>query len=444
MKSGIKKYSLVVCLSLLSNIGFAQFRQGNLDSIKKVTEVDYQQMLKQLNITSLRSGADGNNPNAPNAVNYDESKANPYPVLPNALKLNNGKIVKDAKTWNNLRRPELIKIFDEEIYGITPKNTPKVNWKTTSTVEGTNEEIAIVTRKMVGEVDNSSFPSIKVAIDLTITLPKKTSSKVPVILDLSFGFPPNMNNQNAVNWQKDILAKGWGIATLIPTSIQKDYGAGLREGIIGLMNKGEYRKPNDWGALKAWAWGASRILDYFETDPLIDANKIAISGHSRYGKAALVTMAYDTRFAIGYISSSGEGGAKLHRRNYGEIVENVAASGEYHWMAGNFIKYAGPLNWDDLPIDAHELIALSAPRPLFIGNGSKGDNWADPKGMFLATVAAGPVYKLLGKNDLGTKEFPEVETGLTNGDLAYRQHSGGHSPIPNWPYFLIFASKYFQ
>ena len=154
-------------------------------------------------------------------------------------------------------------------------------------------------------------------------------------------------------------------------------------------------------ALRAWAWGASRALDYFETDKVVDAKRVGIEGHSRYGKATAVTMAYDSRFAIAYISSCGEGGAKINRRNYGEIIENVAGSGEYHWMAGNFIKYAGPLNGGDLPVDGHDLIALCAPRPVFLGTGDKGDWWVDARGQFMAAVHAGPVYKLLGKKDLG-------------------------------------------
>jgi hypothetical protein len=210
------------------------------------------------------------------------------------------------------------------------------------------------------------------------------------------------------------------------------------------MNKGQPRKADDWGALRAWAWGASRALDYFATDRAVDAKQVGIAGHSRYGKAALVTMAYDPRFAIAYVSSSGEGGAKLNRRNWGELVENVAATSEYHWMAGNFLKYAGPLHWNDLPVDSHELIALCAPRPVFIGAGSaaKGDGWVDAKGMFMAAVAAGPVYRLLGKKDLGTGTFPPIGTTLTGGDIAFRQHTEGHTPAPNWPVFLTFASRY--
>jgi hypothetical protein len=257
-------------------------------------------------------------------------------------------------------------------------------------------------------------------------------------------FPRPANAQQGPTWQKQVLEKGWGYALIYPSSIQADNGAGLTAGNIGLVNKGQIRKADDWGALRAWAWGASRALDYFETDKDVNAKQVGIEGHSRYGKAAAVTMAYDQRFAIAYVSSSGEGGVKLHRRNYGELVENVASSGEYHWMAPNFIKYGGLLKWNDLPVDSHELVALCAPRPVFIGSGLNGDGWVDPKGMFLAAVHAGPVYKLLGKKDLGATEFPSVETTLIDGDIAFRQHSGGHTPGPNWPTFLEFASRYFK
>jgi hypothetical protein len=250
---------------------------------------------------------------------------------------------------------------------------------------------------------------------------------------------------NGPSWQEQVVSRGWGYAILSPTSIQADHGAGLREGIIGLVNRGQPRKPDDWGALRAWAWGASRALDYLESDKAVDARRVGIEGLSRYGKAALVTMAYDPRFAVAFVGSSGAGGAKLYRREFGEKVENLAGSGEYHWMAGNFVRYAGPLTPADLPVDAHELIALCAPRPVFISCGSPQveGNWVDSRGQFLAAVAAGPVYRLLGKKDLGTAEMPPIETGLTDGDLAFRQHSGGHTTGPNWPAFLDFAARYF-
>ena len=416
------------------------------------TNQDHQRMMELLKITSLRPGADGRNADAPNAANYDEAKANPYPKLPDPLVLKNGKKVISAKTWWNQRRPEIVEDFDREIYGRVPKDTPKVKWEVTSTTNEKNGDVPVISKKLVGHVDNSSYPQVTVDIQLTLTTPANATRPVPVIMEFGFVFspgfrppapPPGTPVPTGPTWQQQVLARGWGYASLVPNSIQADNGAGLTSGIIGLCNKGQPRKVDDWGSLRAWAWGASRALDYFETDKAVNAKQVALEGHSRYGKATLVAMAYEPRLAVAYVSSSGEGGAKLHRRNWGEIVENVAGSGEYHWMAGNFLKYAGPLTWNDLPVDSHELIALCAPRPVFISAGAtKGDGWVDAKGMFLAAAAAGPVYRLLGKKDLGTSEFPPIETSLIDGDAAFRQHSGGHTPGPNWPTFLTFASRY--
>jgi hypothetical protein len=407
-----------------------------------------------LHLTSLRRGADGD-PKSPNAANYDETKANPNPNLPDPLLLKNGKKVTTAQTWWDDRRPEIVEDFDREIYGRVPNNTPKVNWEVVSTTNEMNGEIPVITKKLIGHVDNSAYPLVSVNIDVTLTTPAKASGPVPVMMEFSLSpevlaaltkrYPQMFAPTSGPSWQQQVLAKGWGYAVYIPTTLQADKGDGLTQGVIGLVNKGQPRKLDDWGALRAWAWGASRALDYFETDKSVDAKQIGVEGHSRYGKAALVAMAYDPRFAIAYISSSGEGGAKLFRRNFGEQIGNVAGTGEYHWMAGNFLKYAGPLTENDLPVDAHELIALCAPRPVFIGAGAtQGDGWVDAKGMFLAAVGAGPVYKLLGKKDLGTSQFPTMETPLIDGDIAFRQHSGGHTPAPNWPTFLTFASRYLR
>jgi len=312
--------------------------------------------------------------------------------------------------------------------------------------------VPVVVKELAGHVDNSAYPLITVDIQLRLTTPAKAAGPAPVIMELSFGARPGAFASKlpprppaaGPTWQQQVLARGWGYATIVPTSIQADNGAGLTQGIIGLVNKGQPRKLDEWGALRAWAWGASRALDYFETDKAVDAKRVGITGHSRYGKAAAVATAYDTRFAIAFLSSSGAGGVKLHRRNYGELVENVAAPNEYHWMAGNYLKYAGPLAWDDLPVDSHQLIALCAPRPVFISSGQNGDGWVDAKGMFLAGAGAGPVYRLFGKKDMGTTEFPSVETALVDGDVAFRQHSGGHTPGPNWPVFIEFAARYLQ
>jgi hypothetical protein len=409
-------------------------------------EQDHQRLMNLLHITALRQGADGNHPDAPNAANYDEAKANPYPALPDPLIMNNGKRVKTSKIWWTKRRPEIVEYFDREIYGRVPAQPPGVSWEVRRTDKEIVEDVGVVTKHLVGHVDSASYPQVIVNIELSLTTPAKATGPVPVIMELSFvprPGAPAMPQPPGPSWHKQLLDKGWGYASLIPTSIQADNGAGLTQGVIGLCNKGQPRKLDDWGALRAWAWGASKAMDYFETDRAVAAGDVGIEGHSRYGKAALIAMAYDPRFAIAYVSSSGEGGAKLHRRNWGELLENVAGTGEYHWMAGNFLKYAGPLHWNDLPVDSHELIALCAPRPVFIGAGAtKGDGWADAKGMFMAEAAAGPVYKLLGKKDLGSSDFPAIETPLIDGDLGFRQHSGGHTPAPNWPTFLDFASRY--
>jgi hypothetical protein len=423
---------------------------GSLPAPVQLTaQQDHKRLMELLNIKELRPGANGRDPKAANAANYDESKANPYPELPDPLVLKNGKKVITAEMWWNERRPEIVEDFDWEIYGRVSKDTPTVKWQVTAAEKQTVGDVPAVTKRLVGHVDNSSYPSITVEIQLTLTTPADATRPVPVIMEFGFGgrgLGPPPGGPAGPGWQQQVLAKGWGYAILLPNSIQADNGAGLTTGIIGLCNKGQPRSVDDWGALRAWAWGASRALEYFETDKSVDAKRVGIEGLSRYGKAAIVAMAYDKRFAIGFIGSSGEAGVKLHRRNFGELVENVAGPGEYHWMVGNFLKYAGPLNWDDLPVDSHELVALCAPRPVFISVGSQQveGGWVDAKGMFLAGVGAGPVYKLLGKNDLGTTEFPAQETALMDGELAFRQHRGGHTTGPNWPAFLEFAERYFK
>jgi hypothetical protein len=425
------------------------------------TAKDHQNMMDQLHITSLRPGKNGTDTADANFTNYDESKANPFPKWPDPLVEKSGKKVTTAKEWWSVRRPEIVEDFDREMYGRVPKNVPKVTW---TVIKDTNEmvgNIPVNTKWIKGHVDNSAYPAIDVNIELTLTVPKSATHPVPVIMQFGGGFapprfgfgpPPGAAAGGAprpvVKGAKEqIIEKGWAYASLNPGSIQADNGAGLTKGIIGLTNKGQFRKPEDWGALRAWAWGADRALDYFETNPAVNAKEVAIEGHSRYGKGALVTLAYDPRMATAYVSSSGEAGAKPSRRNIGEIVENITGNAEYHWMAGNFLKYGGPLNWNDLPVDSHELIAMCAPRPVFISGGKMGnggvDAWVDARGMYMAADAAGPVYTLLGKQAISVHQFPKMET-LLDGDIAFRQHSSGHTDVPNWPYFLTFADKYFK
>ena len=423
-------------------------------AIQAASEKEHQRELDLLGIKQpLRSPVD-NDTSSPHPVNYDESKANIYmKSLPDPLVMNDGSRVTTADQWWNKRRPEIVELFDREMYGRTPAQLPAVKWELVSTTHDKNGDVAIITKKLTGHVDNSADPNIKIDLDLELTTPADAKGPVPVIMELGLSKAilemfrkrfPNFGVEPGPTWQQQVLARGWGYATYIPVSAQGDSAAEMIKGIIGLANKGQPRKLDDWSVLKAWAWGAGKCLDYFETDPAIDAKQIGIQGHSRYGKAALVAMAYDPRWAIGFISSSGQSGAKPSRRVYGEQIENQAGSAAFHWVDGNFLKYAGPLTAADLPVDAHELIALVAPRPVFISAGTReaGDGWVDPKGEFLAASAAGPVYRILGKKDLGTTEFPPVETPLIDGDLAYRQHSGGHTPGPNWPTFLAFAGRY--
>jgi hypothetical protein len=424
---------------------------------EEASRQDHQRLMDLLGIKALRPGEESD-------ANYDEAKASVYPGLPDALVEKSGKKVTTASEWWSVRRPEIIADYDRVVLGYAPEHLPKVTWEVVSSKAETVGGVDVLTRQLAGHVDNSSYPSIAVTIEATLTTPVHARGPVPVIVEIAFSqefmtatrnsipeMQPGGPGNDGEPWQVQVLKKGWGYAILSPTSFQADSGAGLTSGIIGLMNKGQPRGVNDWGCLKAWAWGASRLLDYFETDKAVDAKQVGIEGHSRFGKTALVAMAYDSRFAIVYSSSSGEGGAKLYRHNYGEPLSHLMDDRLYQWMSPQMLKYAGPLTPADLPVDNHELIALCAPRPVFIGAGLMGknvtggprtDGWADAKGMFLAEVAAGPVYSLLGKKDLGTSEFPPMGTALIDGDLSFRQHQFGHTPGPNWPAFLEFAGHY--
>lgn len=468
---------------------------------------DHDNMMQQLGIKALRPGPSGDE-KAPNHANYDEALANPYPNLPEVLTLKNGKKVTTADMWWKQRRPQIVEDFEREVYGRVPKNVPKVNW----TVKVTDHEFMgftpVIAKQIIGHVDNSAYPLIDVNINMTLVIPANAKGPVPLLIMFAQSALPAPAQPSKADLEKindavkelliktkpelkevfdrypaytpiaaqnygfnpfaprgagdppaaqQLIADGWGYILLDPNTVQADNGAGLTRGIIGLVNKGQPRKPDDWGALRAWAWGAARALDYVETnEPTVDAKHVGIEGVSRYGKAALVTLAFEPRFYMGLIGSSGEGGAKLHRRNFGEAVESLTG-GEYYWMAGNFMKYGasegkfGSKTANDLPVDAHELIALCAPRLTFISYGSpqQGDaKWLDQQGSYMATVAAGPVFKLLGAKDIGvtnnyhTEKMPPINTGLLDGELAWRQHDGGHTDAPNVKYFIAWADKF--
>jgi lysophospholipase L1-like esterase len=430
---------------------------------------DHRNMMEQLGIKSLRPGPSGNEA-APNHANYDESTANPFPDYPEILKLKDGHLVSTSTMWWNQRRPEIIEDFEREVLGRVPRNAPGITWTITKTVNDQVGPYPVVAKELTGHADNSACPEISVDIQMVVVTPAWMRKPVPVMMMFgravlpSAPVPEGFARMAALAGTDppapvQLIAAGWGYAMLNPGSVQADNGAGLTRGVIGLANQGQPRKPEDWGALRAWAWGATRALDYLETDPAVDAKHVGIEGVSRFGKAALVTMAFDTRFALALIGSSGEGGVKPHRRNFGEAVENLTGSGEFHWMAGNFLKYGaaassfGSKNAGNIPVDSHQLIALCAPRPTFISYGvpEKGDaKWLDQQGSFMATVAAGSVFWLLGVKDIGVTDdyrkakMPPVNTSLLGGQLAWRQHDGGHTDGPNWKYFIPWATRSIQ
>ncbi len=464
--------------------------ENQIEPVTFTTQDDHRNMMEQLGITKLRPGPSGNEQD-PHHANYDESLANPFPDLPEVLTLKDGTPVTSAEDWWQKRRPEIVEDFEREVVGRVPAKVPDVTWEVAETRDARIGEIDVTEKHLIGRVDNSACPSIEVKISMSLTVPKSAKEPVPVLMMFGwtpfdplpqFGPPGGRRPQRSNPGQPSpktprapagppggfrppgptsqqlLIEAGWGYALLNPGSVQPDNGAGLTRGIIGLTNLGQPRKPDDWGALRAWAWGASRGFDYLTREPAVDASRIGIEGVSRYGKAALVTMAFDTRFAMALVGSSGEGGAKLHRRNFGEAVENLTGSGEYHWMAGNFLKYGtaessfGAKNANDIPVDAHQLIALCAPRLTFISYGipERGDaKWLDQQGSYMAAIAAGPVFLLLGQRDLGrshdykSEKMPAVNVGLVDGELAWRQHDGGHTDGPNMPHFIEWANRRF-
>ena len=442
-------------------------RQAFLDSIRTASARDYQQMVGQLRLSAspaLPPAAD--DPHRPPFVtqrpgsgnwydsigqtyvrsewgiwsNYDETRAG-NDTLPDPLVMNDGRRVTDSTMWWRQRRPEILEMFRREIYGRIPERTPPVRFSIASADTTTYPGQAVI-KNVVGEVDNRAYPAAHPRVEVTLYVPPHVTGRVPVVVTVWGAFFQRPDTTHRLPDRiAQVFAQGWAYATVNTTAIQADNGAGLSEGIIGLLTRGQPRRPDDWGVLAAWVWGMSRALDYLETDPQIDARRAAVEGHSRWGKTALLAGALDQRWAAVYASSSGAMGASLEKRAWGETIDNVASPSEYHWMAGNFLRYAG--HWDQMPVDAHELIALVAPRPLFVTGGTTGDTWVDSHGEFLACVAADPVYRLLGARGLGTTTMPAADHGLMDGELAFRMHEGGHTDMLDWPFFLQWARRYF-
>src|SRR5438105_181191 len=374
--------------------------------------------------------------------NYDESKVRPY-ILPDPLVLTNGRRVGDARTWRT-RRAEIVRLYETEIYGRVPANAPAVKWH----VVDTNRAALAGTAVMKHVVGSMGTAPEGPRINLTVYTPANATHRVPLILMVNFGGEDAARGRGqgtplAPSAGTEILARGWGYATVGYQDIQPDRAEAWTQGVIGLtLSHGQSQPaPDEWGTISAWAWGISRIVDYLQTDPLVNARQVAIQGHSRLGKTVLWAAARDERIAAVFSSCAGEMGSALARRDWGETVDDMAQN--FSWQfAGNFQKWVG--RWNEMPVDAHMLIALSAPRPVFISGGTT-DQWSDPVGEFLAEVAAGPVYRLLGKKDLGVTKLPPLDTPVISGDLGWHYHTGGHMATPaDWGAFLQFLAKYFN
>jgi hypothetical protein len=394
-------------------------------------------------------------------VNYDEAKVGSY-TLPDPLVMENGERVRTAEDWMQKRRPEIVRLFEENQFGKTPGRPAQMTFdvfdKGTPALGGT----AIRRQVTIYFTGDRTGPKM----DLLIYLPAKARGPVPLLLNLSFVANSSVVDDPGIKpdsvWGRDqtrvpapkggrfgridiapFLASGIGFATVYYGDIEPDFIGGIEKGGIrrAYLKPGQTEPaPDEWGAISAWAWGLSRAMDYLETDPGVDAKRVALHGTSRLGKTVLWEGARDPRFAMVIASVSGEGGAALSRRNFGETVAHLTAPTRYpNQFAANYATYAHRV--DELPVDGHMLISLIAPRPLLLQAGST-DLWSDPKGAFLAAVAAGPVYRLLGQQDLGTDQMPAPGQPILH-TLGYMVHEGGHGTFPqDWPVFLEFMKKY--
>lgn len=385
--------------------------------------------------------------------NYDEAKVGAY-TLPDPLRLRSGEPVRDADNWRRLRRPEIIGLYESEIFGRVPASAPAVTWETVATTPGELDGLA-VRKHLVGRFGPSADGP---KVNVVLFLPAQAKGPVPLLLHLLFSLPPGLKAPVEpvpgpggkapapartfveTGPMADFLRQGYAYAVFRYTEIEGDRADTNLSGVRRLaLAKGQERPgPDEWGTIAAWSWGTSRVLDALARDPAIDARRAGLIGHSRLGKTALWAGARDERFQVIFSSCSGEMGAALARRDFGETVDDMAAN--FPWQfAGNFQKYPG--HWNEMPVDAHFLISLAAPRAVFVTGGTK-DLWADPKGEFLAQVAAGPVYRLLGARDLGVTELPAIDHPVTGGDLGFLYHEGGHTiTAADWAAFLDFAGR---
>lgn len=394
-------------------------------------------------------------------VNYSEDSVGSY-TLPDVLTLRNGKKVKDAETWTSRRRREIVQLFEEQQFGKMPPRPADMSFHVFDA--GTEVLGGKAIRKQVTVYFTKDTSDHK--MDLLIYLPAKSGKAAPLLLIINFSANSNAVDDPGVKqgqvWTREgqrvpasqssafgkinidsFVSQGIGIATVYYGDIEPDFKAGIKYGIRGVyLTAGETEPaPNEWGAISAWAWGLSRAMDYFETDKQIDSKRIALQGTSRLAKTVLWAAAHDTRFKLVIASCSGEGGAAISRRNYGESINHMTDTSRYYYQfAPNRHNYSEDPGKS--PVDAHMLVALMAPRPLLLQTGDT-DYWSDPKGEFLAAVAAEPVYNLFGKKGPGTNVMPTAGDQTMLNTLGYYMHAGGHGTIPaDWPVFISYLKKY--
>lgn len=400
-----------------------------------------------------------------NPPNYDERKTPQY-VLPDPLTTLAGEKVSDAETWTKVRRPEVLELFRQHVYGRAPGRPKDLTFRVFDRKDDALEGLAVrkqVTIRFSQEADAKSM-------DVLIYLPRGAEGPVPMFLGLNFRGNHAINADPGIKlsprwvasryegvarnratdaargtaarrWPvKTILARGYGLATIYYGDVEPDRKDALSESVRASYLPAGQKKPapDDWGAIGAWAWGLSRAMDYFETDDEIDASRVAVIGHSRLGKTSLWAGASDPRFAMVVSNNSGCGGAALSRRKFGETVARINESFP-HWFARNFHRYGH--REAALPVDQHMLLALIAPRPLYVAS-AKEDRWADPRGEFLSCVHAASVYRLFGREGLPTSKMPAVDRSVGDA-IGYHLRSGKHDLTPfDWAQYLDFADKH--
>ncbi|MGI9545377.1 MAG: acetylxylan esterase [Cyclobacteriaceae bacterium] len=401
-------------------------------------------------------------------TNYDESKVSAY-KLPDLLVANNGSQIQTNTAWKDIRRPELVALFEQEMYGKNPVTDLEVEYKTNQLDAQTLDGKAVVKEAVV------TFSNSKGALSMNVLifLPAKADGPAPLFLGMNFNGPHTVHPDPSISITKsyvgnsekygitdhkatarsrgasasrwaveEILARGYGLATVYCGDIDPDFDDGFKNGIHQLTEPADQERPDhSWGSIATWAWGLSRALDYFEQDPAIDHEKVIVFGHSRLGKTALWAGAHDQRFALVISNDSGCGGAALSRRRFGEKVTNI--NGRFpHWFCKNFHRYNDKEN--ELPVDQHMLLALMAPRPIYVASAVE-DPWADPKGEYLSLYHASPVYKLFGMATLDSEAPPAVDTPASAGNLGYHIRSGKHDvTLYDWQQYLDFADEHLK